>query len=674
MEEARLQPINPTFWLAFCKTQDDKTLQMAKISFEQVQGILLLTALSDLRTSGKSLDTKAQESCILESYKTLAALWVNDGSDFQYRCIYPKIVSQLKDSCLNEGKSLLAKAKRIKKELTKVYAHYYAGNSLITYIYILFLYIHTLGNNLTKSGEQLGDQLLRFNTDLKLHLGENKDPQKYNNYFIAFCWFGPNYNPVGLDDEQNSTVSSNPSSSSRHHKNTLPSGKPTIPRAVLRVQNSTIKSFDDNFILEMKKSNIIDQQAEMTKNLTTQLEAKKFLVENVMTDTAQLLTEFTHALITKEEYVCIKAELLEKRRILSEDIERLMGEIAGAGKKSEIIDDKSFRTPTTVTTTSSVRTILVQADHNESDDDSDGESLAVYSPQDAQDNTVDTVYVPRDILCFEDLKTLFPDETVYNAAVNLLDICDTRLFAVAVPTAFVDLKVNCIYKGYHRMDLANESQSEVISLCNDSFFLIVNKIEKAASSTSSRSANSRSTTSKVKYQILVYEKPFVMYESTLESGVTKKLKFYEQVENCESTASNNCNNNGDDEDDEMVDSDDDADNDDELKIFYDKLAKMNSDDGDNHVASSSAIEVARSVEAAVMSEPSFSDDDRRLYVNIIYDRILHKDTCHKPVGTIEDYIQEIVIHTSPSKLHSKKRKSSGAQERTRPVSPRKAKK
>ena len=60
MEEARLQPINPTFWLAFCKTQDDKTLQMAKISFEQVQGILLLTALSDLRTSGKSLDTKAQ--------------------------------------------------------------------------------------------------------------------------------------------------------------------------------------------------------------------------------------------------------------------------------------------------------------------------------------------------------------------------------------------------------------------------------------------------------------------------------------------------------------------------------------------------------------------------------------------------------------------------------------
>ena len=109
--------------LAFCKTQDDKTLQMAKLSFEQVQGILLLTALSDLRTSGKSLDTtKAQESCILESYKSLAALWVQDGSDFQYRCIYPKIVGQLKDSCLNEGKSLLAKAKRIKKELTKVYA------------------------------------------------------------------------------------------------------------------------------------------------------------------------------------------------------------------------------------------------------------------------------------------------------------------------------------------------------------------------------------------------------------------------------------------------------------------------------------------------------------------------------------------------------------------------
>ena len=147
MEEARLRPINPAFWLAFCKTQDDKTLQMAKISFEQVQGILLLTALNDLRTSGKSLDTKAQESCILESYKTLAALWVQDGSEFQYRCIYPKIVGQLQDSCLNEGKSLLAKAKRIKKELTKVYAYYYAGYSLIIYIYILFLYIHTLGHN-----------------------------------------------------------------------------------------------------------------------------------------------------------------------------------------------------------------------------------------------------------------------------------------------------------------------------------------------------------------------------------------------------------------------------------------------------------------------------------------------------------------------------------------------
>ena len=132
------------------------------------------------------------------------------------------------------------------------------------------------------------------------------------------------------------------------------------------------------------------------------------------------------------------------------------------------------------------------------------------------------------IITLDDIKSIFDpttDKKFYDKAEMLFDQADTGLTDVSVETKFNDLSCGNIYKCYYRgNDKDQESQEQVTSLLEYLFIVVDRRIIGETS-------RSRSTTSKVIYDIVAYKKPNSMRRDTLESSkVQKKLKFYLQTD------------------------------------------------------------------------------------------------------------------------------------------------
>ena len=224
-----LKPLDSVIWQAFVKYQDDPVKQMKRLTTEQVQSILLLIAIFELRSCGKSLSGSEQGTLILDQYQKMLAMWVK--SDFIYRCDKKNIESNLQNTLRKTtSDKILAKAKRIKLDFTKCYA-IWKSEALAP-----------------KSGECFKDVLEKFNICLKVKLTKSKDDcddnendnaapesgDKFHNVFPAFCWFGPSFNPTGLEDESSSIISKQSDGTITSVKNKLPSGREPISRNTLR--------------------------------------------------------------------------------------------------------------------------------------------------------------------------------------------------------------------------------------------------------------------------------------------------------------------------------------------------------------------------------------------------------------------------------------------------------
>lgn len=69
-----LKPLDSVIWQAFVKYQDDPVKQMKRLTTEQVQSILLLIAIFELRSCGKSLSGSEQGTLILDQYQKMLAM------------------------------------------------------------------------------------------------------------------------------------------------------------------------------------------------------------------------------------------------------------------------------------------------------------------------------------------------------------------------------------------------------------------------------------------------------------------------------------------------------------------------------------------------------------------------------------------------------------------------